>query len=67
MLVERTSIISGITRAIELEITNEQMLKWFQGTPVQIAMPHLSIDEREFIISGISKEEWEETFKNEEL
>ena len=29
---------------------------------VQEAFPHLSADEREFLITGLSGEEWDETF-----
>ncbi len=36
------------------------------GMHVQHAFPQLSADDREFIMSGITKEEWEETFKEEE-
>ena len=60
MLVTRISIFSGITRTKDLPITKEQMIEWEKGTPIQYAMPHLSADDREFLMTGITKEEWDE-------
>jgi hypothetical protein len=36
------------------------------GALLQDAFPHLSADDREFIKSGITKEEWDELFMIEE-
>jgi hypothetical protein len=65
MLVERTSILSGKTRTMELNITQEQMENWVKGMHIQHAFSNLSADEREFIKTGISAEEWLETFGEE--
>lgn len=59
MIVIRTSILSGITRTKELDITDEQYNAWKCGALIQNVMPHLSDDEREFLISGATAEEWE--------
>lgn len=37
-----------------------------QGMYIQDAFSFLTPDEREFILTGITKEEWDETFKEEE-
>ena len=66
MLIERTSMVTGITRSMELPITKEQWAAFQNGALVQNAFPHLSPDEREFIITGITKEEWDDTFRDEE-
>ena len=42
------------------------MAAFQRGALVQDAFPHLSPDEREFIITGITKEEWDDTFRDEE-
>ena len=65
MLITRKSLISGNTNTMSLPITEEQYNAWEQGTLVQVAMPHLSPDEREFVMSGITPEEWAETFGEE--
>ena len=59
MIVIRTSILSGITRTKEFDITEEQYNAWKCGALIQNVMPHLSDDEREFLISGATAEEWE--------
>lgn len=58
MKITRTSPISGISRTIDLPVTVEQYHEWQCGALIQNIMPHLSEDEREFIISGITAEEW---------
>ena len=65
MLITRKSLISGNINTMSLPITEEQYTAWEQGTLVQVAMPHLTPDEREFAMSGITPEEWAETFGEE--
>jgi hypothetical protein len=65
MLITRKSLISGNINTMSLPITEEQYNAWEQGTLVQVAMPHLSPDEREFVMTGITPEEWAETFGEE--
>jgi hypothetical protein len=40
----------------------EQLRAWEQGTLIQNAMPNISPADREFIKTGITPEEWEESF-----
>jgi hypothetical protein len=43
-----TSIETGITRTLELPVTQPQQLDaWQSGTYIQVAMPELSPDQRE--------------------
>ena len=65
MLITRKSLISGNINTMSLPITEEQYNAWEQGTLVQDAMPHLSPDEREFIMTGITPEEWADNFGDE--
>ena len=65
MLITRQSLISGNINTMSLPITEEQYTAWEQGTLVQDAMPHLSPDEREFIMTGITPEEWADNFGDE--
>ena len=65
MLITRKSLISGNINSMSLPITEEQYTAWEQGTLVQVAMPHQTPDEREFVMSGITPEEWAETFGEE--
>ena len=63
MLIIRTSPFSGNTNSMEIEVTQEQLSSWESGTLIQNAMPNLSADEREFIMTGITPEEWDSAFK----
>ena len=65
MLITRKSLISGDINTMSLPITEEQYTAWEQGTLVQVAMPHLTPDEREFVMTGITPTEWAETFGEE--
>jgi len=62
MLIIRTSPFSGKTNSMEIEVTQEQISSWENGTLIQDAMPHLTPDEREFIKTGITREEWDNAF-----
>lgn len=66
MLITRTSTFSGITRSIDLPVTQDQLDDWQQGKLIQLAMPQLTADQREFIISGATPEEWNEAFEDTE-
>ena len=66
MKVTRTSIISRKTTSLDLDITQEQMDDYNSGTVIQKAFPGLSVDDREFIMSGITKAEWDAAFGNEQ-
>ena len=66
MLITRTSFISGLTRTEDIDITQEHLDDWNSGTIIQHAMPHLTADEREFIMSGCTAAEWEAIFGEEE-
>ena len=66
MNVTKTSVHSGITRTLDLDVTFEEIAAWQAGELIQVAMPRLNADEREFIKTGITSQEWEEIFPPEE-
>jgi len=59
MIVTRTSMMSKIERSIDLDVTAEEINAWRSGILIQDAMPRLNEHEREFVISGITQEEWD--------
>ena len=65
MLVQRTSPFSGNVNTMELNVTSEQVQRWQEGELVQNVFPHLNPDEREFLLTGITPEEWATTFGEE--
>lgn len=66
MLITRTSMMSGKTRTRDLPITELQLFKYNSGELIQDAFPHLSEDDREFIMTGMTPEEWDEACPEEE-
>jgi hypothetical protein len=52
----------GKERTLEINITEEQYKRWENGEMIQDVCPNLSKDDREFLISGSTKEEWEQFF-----
>ena len=59
MKITKVSILSKIERSIDLDVTAEEIKAWKAGMLIQDAMPRLNENEREFIMTGITAEEWE--------
>ena len=66
MEITKTSTHSGITRTLTLDVTAEEVANWKAGELIQVAMPRLNADEREFIKTGMTPREWQEVFPPEE-
>ena len=62
MLITRQSPWSGKVRTLDIPVTYEQLYEWGRGTLIQNAMPNLTADQREFLMTGITAEEWDELF-----
>lgn len=62
MLITRISGFTGVehTRDINLEWTD--YVRWLDGANIQDAMPYLSVDDREFLMTGTTPEEWDNLF-----
>ena len=65
MLIRRKSIISGDTNSMVLPITSTQPDRWTGGDLIQNVFPDLSADQREFLMTGITPEEWNQNFGEE--
>tara|TARA_R100001377_G_scaffold52830_1_gene30987 strand:+ start:275 stop:484 length:210 start_codon:yes stop_codon:yes gene_type:complete len=62
MTITRTDPITGRTNFLGLDITEEQLRSWHNGELIQDAMPNLTADEREFIMTGITSDSWKFLF-----
>ena len=63
MEITRKSSVTGKRHTLDLPITDAQIAKYHNGALVQDAFPHLTADQREFIVSGATAEEWINLFK----
>jgi len=62
MKITRTSIMSRKTTTRDLPVTPDMLAAWKQGELIQNVMGHLSISDREFIINGMTDDEWDSIF-----
>lgn len=56
--IKRTCPFCGKLRAKELDVTRQQMDDWEHGKMIQYAMPNLTADEREHLLTGICSGCW---------
>jgi hypothetical protein len=66
MQIARKSPFSGRLHTMELPVTEQQILDYKNGAMIQDAFPNLTPAEREFFKTGITPEEWDEAFKEED-
>lgn len=62
MLITKTSPISGKQHTMEIPVTQQQIDAWERGELIHKAMPEVPAELREFILSGITPEEWNDLF-----
>ena len=61
--IEKTSPVTGRLNIMEIEMNPNDYVRWKKGgVNIQEALPYLSIDEREFLITGLSPEDWENMY-----
>lgn len=67
MQITKRSTCSGKEHTLEIPVTQDQLDGWKQsGKHIQDALPHLTPDEREFLISGCTAEEFDTMFADDE-
>jgi hypothetical protein len=59
MLVTVNRIDTDEPVSKELDVTQEQIDAWQSGGLVQVVFPNLSISDREFLLTGLSEEEYD--------
>lgn len=64
--ISKRSAISGTLNEIEIPMSDEEFTKAYEvykaGALIQVAFPNLTPAQREFIMTGITQEEWDEMF-----
>lgn len=58
MEITRISKLTNVTRTMDLNVTQEQLDQYESGMLAQDVFSHLTPSEREFIMTGITDEEW---------
>lgn len=68
MQITRLSPFSHKWNTREIDVTEEQLIKYYgpDSPNIQDVFPHLSADDREFIKTGITPEEWDAVFGKDE-
>lgn len=74
MKIECKSLFTGNWNTLEVQeqcahaaITRQQWEAWQSGTYIQHPMPQLEADEREFLLTGATPEEWHASFADDDL
>jgi hypothetical protein len=66
VVVTNISTLTGEMHHLEINIDFDSFIQslidWMEGGLIQDCFPELSPDEREFIVSGITADEWEARF-----
>lgn len=62
MKITKKSMFTGKVSTRDIDVTDEQLASWQAGTLIQNAMPDLSADDREFLMTGVTPEEWNAQF-----
>ena len=66
MWIKRKSAFSGVERTKDIPVNPEDYKMWEQGySSIDDAMPYLNSEDREFILSGITPQEWKNAFSEE--
>lgn len=70
MLITKISDLSGEIHTMDLPVTEEQMDDFLHRRErrllIQNIFPQLNPDEREFILTGITAQEWDAAFPEED-
>lgn len=70
MIVIRTSMISNTEKSMDIPVTEEKLQQWDdflreERPLIQNFFPELNAEQREFILTGITPEEWDIIFEGE--
>lgn len=66
MLISKRSPLTGIETTRDIPVTQAQLDSWRRGELIQKAMPNISADDREFILTGYTPEDWDYLWGEEE-
>ncbi len=62
MMITRKSPLTGNEHTMEIDVSKTAMYAWKCGELIQVAMPEVSDEEREFIKTGYTPGDWKKMF-----
>lgn len=68
MLITRQSMFTSKVHTLDVPCTEEQLREFESGTtgrPIQDIMPNVPLELREFIMTGVTPQEWTNTFSHD--
>ena len=65
IVITNRSQLTGVTHTRKINVSAKQIELWEGGALIQDVMPHLSDEDREFLMTGITPEEWDAHFGEE--
>lgn len=65
MFIKRISQLTGRHHTRDIPVEREQLQAWSEGMLIQEAMPQVNANDREFLMTGIIPEEWDDAFGEE--
>lgn len=67
MLYTKRSELTGRVNQMEIPVTPQEINDWrISGELIQNALPQLTPDQREFLLTGSTQQEWDDLFKDKE-
>lgn len=67
MQISKVSPLTGKTNTMDIPVTEEQLSRWQRREGlIQNIMPELTAEQREFLMSGYTPEDWATMFPPEE-
>jgi uncharacterized paraquat-inducible protein A len=60
VLIRKKSMITGQFHEMDLPVTLEQLARFHAGVLIQEVFPHLDAGQREFLLTGVTPQEWKE-------
>jgi len=68
MLIRRKSVFSGVERTKDIPVDPKDFAEYEAGYgSIHDLMPYLTDEDREFILSGMTSQEWKNAFSKEIL
>ena len=65
-IIRRVDPLTGKTNSMDLPISYDRYVEWNTGDElIQNALPELDADQREFLITGMVPETWNNVFKEQ--